>query len=148
MPVARPRTVSLSPEENIKLAEEMLKWVDTHDCIHLKEFYCIEKGYTDNEWDTIHTRDEFFPYYERALAKIAMKYLREDTGIEPNVKNRWLRHYFKDLRTQEDKDKDDDVKRQKSLAETVQPEQLAQIQSFMALLESSRKSATNSNKSE
>ncbi len=119
MPGGRPRTVSLPPDEMIALGKEMLSWVKENNPVHLCEFWCIEKGYTDDEWDTMHVCPEFFPYYVRALKIIGIKYLKEGTGVEPRVKDRWLRHYFRDLRKQEDKDKDDDVIRQKSAAEAV-----------------------------
>lgn len=148
MPAGRPRSVSLPPDEMIALGEEMIQWVKHNDPVHLCEFYCIEKGYTDDEWDTMHTRTEFFPYYVKALKIIGMKYLREDTGIEPRIKDRWLRHYFKDLRKQEDKDKDDDILRQKTLSEAVTSDVLEQTNAMMNQLDSSRKSATSSKSKE
>lgn len=148
MPAGRPRTVSLPPDEMIKLGEDMIQWVKDNDPVHLCEFYCIEKGYTDDEWDTMHVCPEFFPYYVKALKIIGMKYLREDTGIEPRIKDRWLRHYFRDLRKQEDKDKDDDVIRQKSVAEAVPQEVRAQTDALVKQIEELRGLATESKQKE
>ena len=135
MPAGRPRTVSLPPDEMIKLGEEMIQWIKENDPVHLCEFYCIEKGYTDDEWDTMHVCPEFFPYYVKALKIIGMKYLREDTGIEPRIKDRWLRHYFRDLRKQEDKDKDDDTVRKTKVS---QADSEAEVKKFREFLNETR----------
>jgi len=102
MPAGRPRTVSLPPNEMILLGDEMIEWVSKNDPVHLSEFYCILKGYTDSEWDTMHVAPEFFPYYERALKIIGIKYLKKDSNIDPGIKQRWQRVYFKDLKREED----------------------------------------------
>jgi len=106
MPAGRPRTVSLEPHEMIKLGEEMIDWVQENDPIHLSQWYCILKGYTDKEWDTMHVAPEFFPYYEKALKLVGYKYLLKESPIESNLKQRWQRVYFKDLTKQEDADLD------------------------------------------
>lgn len=102
--MARPRTVSLAPEEMVKLGEEMIKFVSDpkNKVLHLSEWYTIEKGYTYNEWKTMHVAPEFFPYYEQALKKIAKKYL--DGTVNPSIAQRWLRTYFGDLKENEDAD--------------------------------------------
>jgi|GEM_PF-1067868 len=104
MPAGRPRTVSLPPDEMIKLAEEMIKFVveDKNDILHLSEWYCIEKGYTDAEWDTMHVAPEFFPYYEKALKIIGKKYLSKTSSVRDGISQRWQRVYFKDLKREED----------------------------------------------
>lgn len=112
MPIGRPRTVSLSPEEMIKLGEEMILWVKKNDPLHLSEFYCIEKDYTDKEWETMHVAPEFFPYYEKALKIIGRKYLDKNSNVRNGVAERWLRVYFKDLKKQEDSDKDENAIRE------------------------------------
>ena len=102
----RPRSVSLPPDQMIELGKEMIEWVVEHDPIHLSQWYCIEKGYTDREWDTMHVAPEFFPYYEQALKLVGYKYLLKESPIESNLKQRWQRVYFKDLAKQEDIDLD------------------------------------------
>jgi hypothetical protein len=121
MPAGRPRTVSLSPDEMIALGEEMVAWVIKNDPIHLSMWYCIEKGYTDAEWDTMHVAPEFFPYYEKALKLVGYNYLHENSDVESSLKQRWQRVYFKDLRRQEDADKDADAARAKEIQPTIDP---------------------------
>jgi hypothetical protein len=121
MPAGRPRTVSLAPNDMIKLGEEMIEWVTINDPIHLSKWYCIEKGFTDKQWDAMQQVPEFLPYYEAALKLVGYKYIERDTDIEPSLKQRWLRVYFKDLRRQEDADKDADAARAKEIQPTIDP---------------------------
>jgi hypothetical protein len=102
MPAGRPRTVSLPPDEMIKLGKEMIEWVKNNNPLHLSQWYCIEKGYTDSEWDTMHVAPEFFPYYEKALKMVGIQYLAKDSNVDSNIKQRWQRVYFKDLKKSED----------------------------------------------
>lgn len=104
MPAGRPRTVSLPPEQMIELGEEMINFLieDKDDILHLSEWYCIEKGYTDNEWDTMNKRPEFVPYYEKALKIIGKKYLSKTSNVRDGISQRWQRVYFKDLKREED----------------------------------------------
>jgi hypothetical protein len=149
MVAGRPRTTSFSPEEMIELGKEMIQWLNDHpDTVHLSEFYTIHKGFIEREWKTMIERMEFTGYYEQALRMIGIKYLKEDTGIEPRIKDRWLRIYFGDLRRGEDADKDADMIRQKTVAEAVPEDVKLQTAAMLAQLESSRKSASNINKSE
>lgn len=104
MPAGRPRTISLPPEEMIKLGEEMVSWVKKNkkSILHLSEWYCIEKGYTDKEWETMHVCMEFFPYYEQALKIVGLKYLDKNSNVRDGISQRWQRVYFKDLKKEED----------------------------------------------
>jgi len=126
MPGGRPRTVSLSPKEMIQLGEDMIDWILENEPLHLSQWYCIEKGYTDKEFDTMHVAPEFFPYYEKALKIIGLQYLQKNSDIEPSLKQRWQRVYFKDLRRQEDADLDADAERRvrvlKSEAKSIEEE--------------------------
>ena len=101
-PGGAPRTVSLPPDEMIELGKEMVKWVKTHDVLHLSEWYTIEKGYTYNQWKTMHICQEFFPYYEQALKVVGRKYLDKNSNIRDGISHRWLRVYFKDFKEEED----------------------------------------------
>lgn len=113
----RPRTTTPSDEELEALGEEMLAWIDAQDeILHLSQWYTIEKGFLYNEWKAFIQKPTFLPYYEIALKKMGLQYIKKDSPIEPALKQRWQRVYFKDLREQEDQDKDDDVKRQKDVA--------------------------------
>lgn len=103
-PGGRPRTTSLPPEEMDKLGQEMIQWVAENDPIHLSQFYSLYKGFTDSQWDAMSRLEQFIPYYEQALKMVGYKYLRKDSEIEPSLKHRWQRVYFKDVRKREDED--------------------------------------------
>lgn len=130
MPIGRPRTVSLPPDEMIKLGEEMVKWVTKNDPLHLSAWYCILKGYTDAEWDTMHVCPEFFPYYEQALKIVGMKYLDKTSNVREGVSQRWQRVYFKqDLKKEEDetlKFKADLARKEEKEEEDAQVRKIAQ----------------------
>lgn len=120
MAVGAPRTVSFSKEEMISLGKEMVEWIINHpDTLHLSEWYTIEKMFTYKQWKTFTDREEFIPYYEVALKIIGRKYLDKDSRVRDGISQRWQRIYFGDLKEAEDQDKDDDVIRQKSVAEAV-----------------------------
>ena len=121
MSAGRPRTVSLPPEEMIKLGEEMIKWVKEHpEILHLSEWYSIEKMYLESQWDTMCRCPEFFPYYEQALKIVGRKYLDKTSNVRDGISQRWQRVYFKDLKRQEDADADADVIRKKSVEDSKQ----------------------------
>jgi hypothetical protein len=128
MPIGRPRTISFTPEEMIKLGKEMVQWVKDHDPLHISQFYCIEKGYTDKEWNTMHVAPEFFPYYEQALKIIAIKYLDKDSKVRNGVAERFLRFYFKDLKKEEDETKKFDAElKAKALIQEAQAANLSDL---------------------
>ncbi len=99
-----PRTVSFSEDEMIALGEEMVNWVLENDPIHLSMWYSINKNFTDKQWDTFQQRREFVPYYEKALKLVGFNYLSKSSDVEPSLKQRWQRVYFKDIKHQEDED--------------------------------------------
>lgn len=97
----RPRTVSLPPDDMVKLGEEMLEWLQNNpDTLHLSKWYSQTKMFTYKQWDTFTKAPEFFPYYEKALSIVAEKYI--DGTIHPSISQRFLRIYFKDVRDSED----------------------------------------------
>ena len=118
-----PRTVSLSPDEMIKLGEEMLEWVKLNKdtILHLSEWYTIEKGYIYNQWKAFIQIKEFLPYYERCLKIVGKKYLEKDNNVRDRISDRWQRIYFKDLKEQEDQDADDEVERKLKSQSTIPP---------------------------
>jgi len=140
----RPRTVSLSPDEMIELGEEMLQWIIENDPIHLSQWYSIHKSYTDKQWDTMQVAPEFFPYYEKALKLVGFKYLKKDSPIEPSLKQRWQRVYFKDLRKREDSDADAQIEREsrKALSKdeiNVKDEQIKELENELMLVKAKLK---------
>ncbi len=109
----RPRTVSLSPTEMINLGIEMVEWIKKHpDTLHLSEWYTIEKGYIYSEWETFIKKKEFVGYYEQALRLVGKKYLDKTSNVREGISQRWQRVYFKDIRKQEDEDKQKDLDRE------------------------------------
>jgi len=113
----RPRHFNYPKEKMIALGEEMVAWVKLNEpkILHLSEWYTIEKGFTYNEYKMFIQREEFLPYYEQAMRIIGRKYLDKNSIVRDSISHRWQRIYFKDLREQEDQDKDDEVERQKKV---------------------------------
>ena len=101
MPAGRPRTVSLQPEQMIELGKEMVAWVVENEPVHLCQFYCILKGYTDSEWRAMKIIPEFLPYYEQAIKLVGIQYLYKDSKVADSIKQRWQRIYFKEMRDSE-----------------------------------------------
>lgn len=124
----RPRTVSFSKEEMIKLGKEMVCWVAKNKPIHLSMWYTMEKDFTDEQWDTFRKCPEFFHYYVKALRLVGYEYLDKDSKVDVRIKDRWQRVYFKDLKEQEDLDaKDNELRKASALkgeARAVEEEKL------------------------
>lgn len=97
----RPRTVSFEPPEMIKLGEQMIKWIEENDPLHVSEWYSIEMFITDKDWETMVKRQEFVGYYEKAKRLIGRKYLDKNSNVREGVSQRWQRVYFKDLKDEE-----------------------------------------------
>lgn len=108
--------MSFSQEEMIELGKEMVEYVTENKktILHLSQWYTIEKGFTYNEWKNFIKKEEFFPYYEKALKIVAMKYLDKNSNIRDGISNRWQRLYFGDLREGEDIDADAEAARKAS----------------------------------
>ncbi len=120
MVAGAPRTVCPSPEEMVELGKQMIQWIKDHpEALHVSAWYSCEMFITRKTWDTMIDKEEFIPYYELALSLISQKYLDKDSNVREGVSQRWQRSYFRDLKKNEDQDKDDDVIRQKSAAEAV-----------------------------
>lgn len=115
--MARPRILTLSPEEMTKLGEEMVQWCLVNKPLHLSQWWSFEKDITDSDWNAIRKLPEFVHYYNKALKIVGMSYINKESKVEPRIKDRWLRVYFKDLKEQEDEDMDAAAKRAKSVEE-------------------------------
>jgi hypothetical protein len=138
----RPRTVSLPPEDMVTLGEEMLEWVETNDPIHLSQWYSLKKGFTDAQWRVMKDAPEFSTYYEQALKMVGYKYLIKDSPIEPSLKQRWQRVYFKDLR-----DEENETAKYNATLNTVKeenPEFANQLAKFMVMLDQASGKSTGS----
>jgi hypothetical protein len=121
MPAGRPRTVTPPPKEMIELGEEMLAWVEKNKPLHLTQWWSGVKFIASEIWDNMSRAPEFCPYYEAAMLLIGQQYLDKTSNVRDSISHRWLRVYFKDLRKQEDSDKDADAARAKEIQPTVDP---------------------------
>ena len=103
------RFVSFDEKEMIALGREMVAFVNMNKntILHLSEWYTIEKGFTYNQWKTFILKEEFIPYYEKALKIVGLKYVNKESNVRDGISQRWQRVYFSDLRESEDKDADD-----------------------------------------
>jgi len=120
-PGGRPRTVSFSDDEMVLLGQEMVEWCLANDPLHLSQWYTIHKSYTYKEWKCFIQNQEFFPYYEKALKIVGIKYLDgESKKVKDGISQRWQRVYFKDLKEEEDADLDAKVTREKELMDHAQ----------------------------
>jgi len=102
MPAGRPRTSIPSPEEMIKLGEQMIEWIKINKPLHLSEWHSGEMFITSKVWECMQVAPEFFPYYEKALKMIGKQYLDKTSKVRDSISHRWLRVYFKDLKKEED----------------------------------------------
>jgi hypothetical protein len=112
MVAGAPRTVSPPPDEMIQLGKDMLEWVIKNEPMHLSQWYCGVKHFEFKDWEAMRKLPEFVTYYEQALSTIGLQYLKKDSNIEPSLKQRWARVYFKDLRNSEDSDEKDKEERE------------------------------------
>lgn len=121
--IGRPRIIYPQDDELEALGQEMVDWVkNTPDALHLSEWYTCVKRIIYKDWKAIIQRDLFLPYYEEALRLMGKKYLQKNSEVEPNIKNRWQRVYFGDLRESEDADLDAEAARKK--VESTQPNEI------------------------
>lgn len=126
-PGGAPRTVSLPNEEMIALGKEMIEWVQKNDPLHLSQWYTIHKSFTYNQWKAMISLPEFLPYYEKALKIVGIKYLDgESKKVKDGISQRWQRVYFKDLKEEEDQDKDDELQRKMKAIKFEQEQKAAQ----------------------
>ena len=96
--VGRPRTVSPSPEECIKLGEELLKWATERTGefrFRFPQWYSIKKNIIRKDWKSLIQSPEFLPYYEKVQSIFADKCLTE--YVKEGFANRYLRLYDRDL---------------------------------------------------
>jgi len=97
----RQRTVTPNDEELEKLGQEMVEWVVQNKPLHLNQWYSVEKHILWDQFKRYAEKEVFRPYYEHAQALISQHYLTKDSKIEPNMKNRFARHYFKEVKEDE-----------------------------------------------
>lgn len=138
--VGAPRTVSLPEEDMVALGQEMVDWVIKNEPLHLAQWWAVEKMITEKQWDTYQQKEEFIPFYRKALTLIGLKYLSKESPIDPNLKNRWQRVYFKDLKKEEDETAKYHADLKKEEQKDISPELLALGKRFCQELEEHRNS--------
>lgn len=124
MASGRLRTVSPPDEELALLGQEMLDWLYSHpETLHVRQWYSMHKHFTIAQWKQFIKHEIFRPYYDEALSIVGLKYLQKSSDVDPNVKNRWQRIYFGELRDSEDEDLDAAAARSRTIAESIPPTQ-------------------------
>lgn len=122
-PPWRPRTVTPPDHELEALGQEMVDWLYAHpETLHVRQWYSMHKHYSNDQWRQFIKHENFRPYYDEALAIVGLKYIQKSSDVDPNVKNRWQRVYFGDLRESEDADLDAEADRKKT--ESNQPNEI------------------------
>lgn len=105
-PVGRPRTSSPTPEECIKLGEDLVKWAteETKEwrCL-FQQWYSLKQGILRNDWKALIKTDEFRPYYEKAQSALAMRAV--DGTMKEGFGQRYLRLYDRELTEEENENK-------------------------------------------
>jgi epoxyqueuosine reductase QueG len=132
----RPRTVSLTPDEMIKLGEEMVDWCAENKPLHLSQFWSIYKDISDDDWETLKKRPEFVRYYTKSMRIVGMSYLDKDSKVDVRVKDRWQRVYFKDLRNQEDEDAKTASNLKKEEARVINDVESSKLDTFIDMVSS------------
>tara|TARA_R110002126_G_scaffold963_3_gene5725 strand:- start:239 stop:649 length:411 start_codon:yes stop_codon:yes gene_type:complete len=103
MVAGAPRKVSPSPEECVKLGEELVKWALEEDKknphIIFQQFYSIIKRIPRRSWKAIVQIPEFLPYYEEAQAALAIRCM--NGGMEKSFGHRYIRLYDNEIKNEE-----------------------------------------------
>lgn len=98
MPAGRPRTSSPTPDECVKLGEELVEWAteETKEwrCL-FQQWYSIKKGILRKDWKALVQIPQFLPYYEIAQAALAKKAI--DGTMEKSFGQRYVRLYDRGL---------------------------------------------------
>jgi len=101
--VGRPRTTTPPPEELIELGKDMVRWATEKTSelrFHLNQWYCLKLGISHADFELMKDKPEFHPYYEQARIAISKRYV--DSSIAPPIAQRFIRHYFPEVKGDED----------------------------------------------
>ena len=99
LPCGAKRKWSPSDEELVKLGMEMVEWVKVNKPTHLSEFWSLEKWILRENWKRLMQIPAFLPYYDIALAYVALS--ARDGTLEKSIAQRFMSLYHLDLRDQE-----------------------------------------------
>ena len=137
-PVGRPRTSSPSPQERIKIGEELIRWVkeENENNPHLlfSEFYSLHMHILRKDWKLIIEREEFKPYYEQAQAVLAKRCM--DGTMEKSFGQRFIRLYSRELTEEEN----ETAKYNSDLRKAeIQSDKESSFEKFVEIIENKRK---------
>jgi len=101
--MARPRTITPSPEELIELGKDLLAWA-TEETPELRcrfcQWYSLKKDILDDEWELMIRKTEFIGYYEKARVALAQRYI--DGSVKEGISHRFMRIYAPEVKREED----------------------------------------------
>ncbi len=101
-PIGRPRTVCPDKDDLIQLGKDMLKWVEKNDPLHISKWWRGHLGLSYATFKRMIEKPEFRVYYDMSLGLITDKYL--DGTIAPAIASRFIRHYFHEVKDEEDEE--------------------------------------------
>lgn len=117
----RPRYTSPSPEEVIKLGEDLVQWATeptSEKRTAWSFWYCLKHGMIQTQFKALKNLEEFKPYYEIARSAMAQKIHNEE--LEKGMAHRYVRMYDRELAEEEDQTKRDDADIKRMSDEQVQ----------------------------
>lgn len=110
-PGGRPRTVTPPPEELEELGKELLEWASKplepgefpgHRC-RFAQWYSLEKGILDKEWDYMVAKPEFKRYYEKARVYLSNRFIMagHEGQIKEKLAHRFMHTYFPETKAED-----------------------------------------------
>ena len=108
----RPRTTTPSPEEVVKLGEDLIKWIKEPCPGELRyrwcEWYAIKHHMIREEWKLLLQKPEFRPYYEEAQSYLGNRWINGE--INHSIAHRFIRIYYPEVKEEEDEKTANDIK--------------------------------------
>lgn len=101
--IGRPRSLIPETDELIALGQEMVEWATEEtkeQRFMFPQFYCLLKGYTEDQFDKMKRTKEFWPYYEQSRVALCEKLLLGK--LKEGFVHRLLRVYCIEVRRVED----------------------------------------------
>lgn len=81
--------------ELTQIGTELVEYALTSDLLHVSEYYAVVRGIPRHTWKALIKTDVLLPYYEKAQAIIARRYV--DGTVSSSIAHRFLRIYYKDV---------------------------------------------------
>lgn len=148
MPAGRPRSTTPPKNELMKLGKELVAWAtkkvnkqEKLNRVHFAQWYSLTKGLLKKEWDLMLEKPEFQAYYEQARIALGRNYI--DGTICPSIAHRFIRHYFPDVKHEENEQVAHEASLKSPDNVQVNPELLAQYEALLKLMANSRLKTSN-----